>query len=253
LCLSSQNRVCNREKLRLVKRNLLQFQFPFNQAIKISPGNADKKLKLKMNVRFDLTEENRAGANMHSANKSKLLRNSQGFSLIEITIVLAVAMIVASFALPLIDGSLHGAAGDAALTRVVEQLRLGRDLATAQRRNVQVLFSNDNEIELVRMDVPNGTTSLSAKKLEGAIEFCLFDDLPDTPDGFGNDSAVDFGGADSMFFLSDGTLADAHGDPVSGTVFIGEADHPETARAVTILGATGRVRGYRWTGESWIH
>jgi hypothetical protein len=28
-------------------------------------------------------------------------------------------------------------------------------------------------------------------------------------------------------------------------------DHPETARAVTILGATGRVRGYRWTGTNW--
>jgi hypothetical protein len=81
----------------------------------------------------------------------------------------------------------------------------------------------------------------------------MFDGVPDTPDAFGSATAVDFGGKSPLIFQSDGTLADNLGSPVSGSVFIGQAGHPETARAVTLLGATGRVRGYLWTGSLWVH
>jgi hypothetical protein len=65
---------------------------------------------------------------------------------------------------------------------------------------------------------------------------------------------VDFGGAARMIFQTDGTLVDSQGNPVNGSIFLGQADHPESARAVTVLGATGRVRSYRWTrGSQWVH
>ena len=71
-------------------------------------------------------------------------------------------------------------------------------------------------------------------------------------DSFGNAAAVDFRGASRLFFLSDGTFVDLQGNPLNGSIFLGIPKHPETARAVTILGATGRVRAYRWTGSQWI-
>jgi hypothetical protein len=52
-------------------------------------------------------------------------------------------------------------------------------------------------------------------------------------------------------FTTDGTLIDSNGSPVNGTVFLSIANVPKSARAVTVLGATGRVRGYRWTGLAW--
>jgi len=63
---------------------------------------------------------------------------------------------------------------------------------------------------------------------------------------------VYFRGSTLLMFLSDGTFVDAQGNPLNGSVFLGLNNHPETARAVTVLGATGRVRGYRWTGSRWI-
>jgi Tfp pilus assembly protein FimT len=172
--------------------------------------------------------------------------------MIEISIVILFISVVAGIALLNIEGIMPGMEANAALSQTVAQLRRGRELAIAQRRNIEVRFLDNNQIQLVRFDVPNGRTVLSTVTLESGIEFQLFDGVPDTPDSFGKGAAVDFGGSGTLIFLSDGTLVDAGGNPLHGSVFLGLPDHHETARAVTILGATGRVRGYRWTGSSWI-
>jgi Tfp pilus assembly protein FimT len=175
-----------------------------------------------------------------------------GFSMIEASVAMLVLFIVAGFALTNITGTMPGLRANAALDMAVAQLRRGRELALAQRRIIEIKFLNGNQIQLIRNDVPNGTTILSTVTLDNKIEFRLFDGVPDTPDSFGKGLAVAFSGTAPWTFLSDGTLADVQANPVNGTVFMGLPEHPETARAVTILGATGRVRGYRWTGTSWI-
>jgi prepilin-type N-terminal cleavage/methylation domain-containing protein len=175
-----------------------------------------------------------------------------GFSLVEISIVILVISIFAGFALLNIEGIMPGIEANAVLSQTVAQLRRGRELAIAERRNIEVRFLDNNQIQLVRFDVPNGRTVLSTVTLENGVEFLLFSGVPDTPDSFGRGDAVDFGGSNTLIFLSDGTLVDDAGNPVHGSVFLGLPDHPETARAVTMVGATGRVRGYRWTGSSWI-
>jgi len=45
-----------------------------------------------------------------------------------------------------------------------------------------------------------------------------------------------------LVFMSTGGLVDANGNPISGTVFLGIPGKPATARAVTVLGSTGRIR-----------
>ncbi len=180
-------------------------------------------------------------------------QQDSGFSLVELNVVALVMCIVAGFALINITGILPRMNAEASLNQTVAQLRTGRELSMAQRRNIELRFVENNQIELSRIDIPSGRTVLSTVTLENGFEFRLFDGIPDTPDSFGNGSAVDFGASSTLIFLSDGTLVNSQGDPLSGTVFLGLEEHPETARAVTILGATGRVRGYRWTGSSWIH
>lgn len=179
---------------------------------------------------------------------------SAGFSLVEIILVLMMAGILAGIGLIGSGAILPGIQANRSMHEVVAQLRNGREQAIAQRRTIQVAVQNGNQIRLLRQNIPasNGVTVLNTLTLGRDCAFRLYSGVPDSPDSFGNMAATDFGAAATVSFLPDGTLVDEAGNPVSGSLFFGIANRPETARAVTILGATGRVRSYRWTGESWI-
>jgi Tfp pilus assembly protein FimT len=180
------------------------------------------------------------------------LRVADGFTMVECAVACCFIFTVTGFALLNIQGILPAMRANEASNQMLTQLRVGRELAISQRRNIEVRFVGNNQIEFVRADVPSGTTLLSRSTLENSFQFQLFNGVPDTPDSFGNAAAVDFHSASKLFFLSDGTFVDAQGNPLNGSIFVGLPNRPETARAVTVLGATGRVRAYRWTGSKWI-
>ena len=94
-------------------------------------------------------------------------------------------------------------------------------------------------------------TVVSAVPLEGGIVFTLVDGLPDTPDAFGKDAAVAFGSATEVKFAPDGTLINQNGGSLNGTIFLAMPQQSQSARAITVLGSTGRVRGYKWDGAKW--
>jgi Tfp pilus assembly protein FimT len=175
-----------------------------------------------------------------------------GFSLIEVLIILMLMCILGSFAILSVNSILPGITANEAMYQAVGQLRNAREASIGQRRTVEIRFLGNNQIQLVRYNLPEGRTTLSDIRLSNGCQFILFGNMPDTPDSFGNASAVNFPGTNTLRFLSDGTLVNDQNNPVSGSLFIGSPDHDETARAVTILGATGRVRSYRWTGTEWI-
>jgi len=54
-----------------------------------------------------------------------------------------------------------------------------------------------------------------------------------------------------MQFTTNGSFVDSGNTLVNGTVFLGIPGNQSTARAVTILGGTGRVREYHWDGAQW--
>ena len=72
-----------------------------------------------------------------------------------------------------VQAVLPGMGANTAMKQTVAQLRSGRELAIAQRRNIELKFLGTNQIQLVRYDVPNGTTVLSTITLEGKNEFRL--------------------------------------------------------------------------------
>jgi prepilin-type N-terminal cleavage/methylation domain-containing protein len=196
----------------------------------------------------------------------RLLRKSQGFSLVELLIVMAIMFIVAAMAIINIRGALPGMRANAVMQQAVSQFRTAREQALGQRRNFQITFPGGaNTIQLTRLNVQavtvggvttisqTGSTVVNTIQLESNFQFVRFAGVPDTPDGFSSgSSAIDFGGSPIAMFLSDGTMVDASGNPLNGTVFMGLPGQSNTARAVSIMGATGRIRGYRWTGGRWI-
>ncbi|MBI1750808.1 MAG: prepilin-type N-terminal cleavage/methylation domain-containing protein [Acidobacteria bacterium] len=179
---------------------------------------------------------------------------ARGFSLVEVMIVIAIMFIVAAMAIFRIQGALPGIRANTGMNQVMSTVRSGRELAIAQRRNIQLVFIGNNEIQLQQINLPAGAanTLLQDMIFENQVQFVLMPGVLDTPDGFGATRAVDFGGSPTLMWLSDGTFVDANGQPLNGTMYFGLQNQAATQRAVTILGSTGRVRGYKWNGVRWI-
>lgn len=180
----------------------------------------------------------------------------RGFSLIEMMVVVLITMIVAAMALIALAPTRQQVQADAAMVQVASQLRLARETAIEQRRDVLVSFNTgNNTITLTKQNLPAGSTVLSTIPIQAPAQFMLMPGVPDTPDAFGDKSAIYFegiaGGPVGMGFQSDGTFIDGVGNLVNGTVFLGIQGVPSSARGITILGATGKIRMYRAEGSGW--
>lgn len=200
-------------------------------------------------------------------------RAQQGFSMVEIVVVLALAFVVMGFAVVKTMTSTFNSKANTAMDAVISQLRQAREMAIAKRRNVQVTFTSPNQMQLTVLTLPGepAATPIAPVYLNdnaaGGSQFILFAGLPDTPMNFGNSTAINLqqpggGGAWSVMFTTSGSFvgsAQAAGslylttnnNPVNASLFMGIAGKKNTARAVTVFGATGRVRSYYWTGSTW--
>jgi len=176
-----------------------------------------------------------------------------GFSLLEVMMTIVIIGLMAGVAVATIGTARQTSNGDSGMRVVLAQLNLARELSIEQRRTIRLQFDAPNSLRVIRNDIPAGTTMLSSVIFEGHVEYLLLPGIPDTPDAFGRAQAVDFGGAVTIQFNSDGTLIDQQGRPINGTVYLAiRGGTDRSVLAITVLGATGRVRGYRWTGQEWI-
>jgi prepilin-type N-terminal cleavage/methylation domain-containing protein len=183
----------------------------------------------------------------------KLLGTSSGFTLVEMLMVVAVLSVVAVMASGVTPSLLQAARADSALTSVVNAVELARDRAVGERREFQVVFTAPNRIQVLRIEVPGpATTVVSNTYLDNGQTYMKFTGVPDTPDAFGNSTAIYFGVTPTIRFTSDGSLLDSSGDPVNGSVFFGDASRATSARAITIFGATGLIHAWKWDGRKWV-
>lgn len=193
----------------------------------------------------------------------KINRPQLGFSLIETLVVVSIMLILTAFAIFQSTGSMAAYKANAAQDVVFGQLRVARGLAISQRRTVQVWidqsFSGPGATQQVKYQVLAAAQTnevagtLVAVPLPGPVQFVLEPGVPDTPMAFGNNSAVFIGntsgGPAVMQFNPTGTFTDNTGTTIlNGTIFLGIPGQTGTARAVTIMGGTGRVRQYTWNG-----
>ena len=174
-----------------------------------------------------------------------------GYSVIEMMVVVAFVVILAAMAVVNLMSARQGIRAENALQTVVGQMRLAREIAVDQRQDVLVTFALPNSFTIQRIDAGNNVVLLNTVALPNGFQFMTSPGVPDTPDGFGNAAPVNFGNAMFIRFRADGTGVDANLQPVNGSVFFADPSQAQTMRAVTVLGSTGRIRGYRWTGTRW--
>jgi prepilin-type N-terminal cleavage/methylation domain-containing protein len=184
--------------------------------------------------------------------------DERGFTLAELMVVVGLASALMVMAVMVSPNFTNTAKADSGLEQVIDLMRSAREIAVTQRRNVEVRFIGTNGLQTVRRDigtggVQTGTTTLRTIELENRMQLRLDPNVTvDTPDHFGNATATSFGATGSRMFTSEGTFVDANGDILNGTIFISTVGQVNSARAVTVMGATALIRSWRWDGKKWV-
>ena len=204
---------------------------------------------------------------MHRGDRDR--SGERGFSMTELSVAIGIILIIFGMAIAAFQPAIQAAKYDAGMRQVLDQLRQAREYSLANRRYVQVSFpvvptANGPEYEVVITELNSLTAGggavnpvLSTTPIQFPEQFYVYPGYVDTPDAYGNSGAIVFGGtiggpAAGMIFQSDGELVSAATlQPINGTVFLGVPGNPMSVRAITVLGSTGRIRGWKGADSRW--
>jgi prepilin-type N-terminal cleavage/methylation domain-containing protein len=181
--------------------------------------------------------------------------SQQGFSLLEGLVVMGIISIVLAMAIISFGNMMPNAKANSAVAQMLYRLRSAREQAIAHRREVQVQFVGTNQLTIAELWVTGTPPPPTTYTFEGGAQYVVLPGVPDTPMAFGNSAPIYFagvsGGPPIMKFTTNGSFIDGGNTLVNGTVFLGIPGKNQSARAVTILGATGRVREYHYDNTQW--
>jgi prepilin-type N-terminal cleavage/methylation domain-containing protein len=184
-----------------------------------------------------------------------VMQQQRGFTLVEVVVVIAIAGILAAVGIGMTTTSVRMYRGESGATRLEGSLKRHRGGALARRRDIEIQFLPPNQVRSVQRpglgDADPDPRVLETLTLEGGIEFRTFDEIPDTPNAFGNGAAVTLGGLEPVMFASEGMFMDVAANPVNATILLGIENDPLSASAVTVLGTTATIERWRWNGTSW--
>jgi len=198
---------------------------------------------------------------------------TNGFSLIEMIIVLAILMIMTGVSVVSLMPALQQQHVTNAYNTTMAAMRLARDNAVAQQTSYEVDFANfvapntpatiTVKPTLVGAATFQGEQKTTTYQLPPDVRFDAEPGLPAAaPDGYGAGTlAIDFGykasgagggGATTIYFCPDGS-AQAPSAVVGtcttnwsgGVVYLALPGNLMSSRALTLWGATGRIRGWR--------
>jgi len=209
----------------------------------------------------------------------------RGFTVLELLVAVLIILIATAMTVIQLQPQWQQIQVDVGKDQVKSTLRQARELAISERRTIAVQFLNATGgacppsggifmcMALTQMVVTAGippapaTQALASSPffvlpIENKVQLLSFSGEPDTPDGFIGTAPAPPGGiyfgstagvpSTGMAFQSDGTFTDGNGNPINLSIFIGEAGIPTSARAITVLGNTGRVFAYHGNGATWL-
>src|SRR5690348_6205527 len=180
-----------------------------------------------------------------------------GFSLLELLIVMAVAGIMAVYAVMQIVPAVRNARAETAIQTVAGWMRRTQERAVDERRIYRLSFIAPQtlQVDLVNNTVPISFTFVQSIQLPNDVSFLTVAGLPtgaNAPDGFGAGGVVpinlgiDYGGSETqIFYQPDGRSLDQFNRMNSGVIYTCRAGEILSCRAATVWGTTGRTKIWR--------
>jgi prepilin-type N-terminal cleavage/methylation domain-containing protein len=183
-------------------------------------------------------------------------RATSGFSLVETMIVLAIMLIASGIFFMSLQPSLKDTRVTNAYNTTLMTMRRAREAAISERRTYVVTFNNAVMPNAVTITQAATGQVIATETLPPDIFFRVEPGIPvsaaTTPDHFGTGGvAIDFdqavaGGAKNVIcFNPDGSAQDVNSNSNNGVIYMARIGSLYSSRAITVWGATGRLRGYR--------
>jgi Tfp pilus assembly protein FimT len=183
-------------------------------------------------------------------------KNTRGFSLVELLIVMVMIMIVTAIAMINVGPILNQTHVNNAYNLTLSVLRTAREQAIGTRRVYIVSFNNAVTPNTITLTQGNTGAVIATYNLPTDVFFAAQAGFPNPgPDSFGSGTvAIEFdqnvtgaGAPDktSLYFYPDGSAQDSNANTNNGVVYLSRTGDLKTSRALTVWGATGRIRGWR--------
>jgi len=214
------------------------------------PPHRLSRLSIEEIVEIDFRFDESQGENLVSRRKSQA-----GFSLAEIMVTLGVLMVGAAVAVMNISGALKNSHVETAYQNTLNQMRFARQVAIDKRTVCRVDFTAPGTISVTQAFADGNPVQVETITLPPDVQYTIVAGMPAppaaTPDNIGNGRiAIDFdqvkaGGGTTIFFQPDGSALDALGQVNDGVIYVARPGDLSGARAITLLGTTGRIRGWR--------
>ena len=191
---------------------------------------------------------------------------NRGFSMLELVITIAIAMTMAGVTFVALKPLFNANHVDAAYDTTVSAISSYRSLAITQTRRYILLFSAPGTITVQYW---SGTASpvpvtVATYTLPSDMQFAVQAGFPSPgPEGltdgtqavaFNTCNAVE-GGQNCLIFFPDGSAQDDVGNLNSGVVYLTRPGDMYSSRAVSVIGGSGKIRGWRLynqSGNVWV-
>jgi prepilin-type N-terminal cleavage/methylation domain-containing protein len=197
--------------------------------------------------------------------RGPLWQAEQGFSLVEMVVVISIILVVVATALVNILPLLKSSRANAAQELVLGEMRRAHERAIDERRIYRFTFVAPQTIQLevgtpanLRARISGSAAAFAQAQpplvLPQTFQFSAVPGIPvapgAVPDGFGaGATAIDFdvdngGGQTQIYFQPDGRALDAQNRLNNGVVYIADPNQLLSSRAVSLYGSTGRAKGW---------
>jgi Tfp pilus assembly protein FimT len=230
-----------------------------------------RRIALPPGLHFS-TQRELSPATIMKSLRTNASRRTSGFSLLEMAMVLALIIIMATISFISLQPLMRQQRVNNAYNTVLSAMRQARDNSVAQRTSYQVIMDNTTTPHSITVQ----PTFATPQGIQGPVTYTISTDVlfsaeagiptapTKTPDGFGTGGkAIDFGytgvgagvgGKNFIYFCPDGSAQDGTGvggtgqctgNVNNGVVYIARPGELMSSRAITVWGATGRIRGWR--------
>jgi prepilin-type N-terminal cleavage/methylation domain-containing protein len=188
-------------------------------------------------------------------NLVRISKSQGGFSLTELLVTVAILMVGGAVAVMNVAGAVRSSHVETAYQNTLDQLRFARQVAIDKRTVCRVDFTAPGTVSVTQAFADGTPVQTETITLPADVQYTVVAGMPTpptpTPDNLGNGTvAIDFdrvagGSGATIFFQPDGSALDAAGRTNDGVIYVARPNELTGARAITLLGTTGRLRGWR--------